>query len=213
MEKEYTIEYDDENVYLYKYGPPDKTGEPTMIVEIDIFLPDPTSELNVSLEQFYVRPRADKGDTTNYRGEGKKALCYLINELVTENKLEPKTVIKLTAFASPDPTSKDVVSKEESDAIMAKYPNITAKFVEEVKRNRRLVAYYETYGFEVVPGEDSGNRTPMTGTVGGILSACSKTGGKKRACSGGYTRRRAHGARAQTKRSGHKRGTRRRLRG
>ena len=210
MEKEYTIEVGERDVHLYKYGPQGESGDP--IVEIDILLPDPALKLNASLEQFYVRPRADEGDR-KYKGEGKKALCFLIGKLVKEERLDPETVIELDAYASPDPTSKDVVSKEESDAIMAKYPNITAEFVEEVKRNRRLVAYYETYGFKVVPGKDSGNRTPMTGTVGGILTACSKTGGKKRACSGGYTRRRAHGARAQRKRFGHTRGTRRRLRG
>ena len=47
-----------------------------------------------------------------------------------------------------------------------------AEAVIKIRENRKLIAYYETYGFKVVPGGDEGVKTKMRGTIEGIVSAC-----------------------------------------
>lgn len=180
------------------------------IINVEIRLPRKDNP-NAVLETFFVFPRAwEEEGKEKYKGEGKKSLCKVIQQLIDEKKLTPKTGIELEASggkASKDFTSTE--SEKELDAFLAKYPKALeilnkiiktnqwlarelpdrpytdadkvkdkARLAEDIRQNQRLVAYYKTYGFTVVPGKDEGNRTPMTGTIGGILSAC-QTGGKK----------------------------------
>ena len=181
------------------------------IINIEIRLPGKDTP-NAFLETFFVFPRTrqEKG-SEKYKGEGKRALCKVIKQLVSEKKIEEKTVIELEA--SGGKAAKGFTSTESEESLnefLSKYPTALkylnesirrnewmaeklpdrpytaadrvkdkARLAEDIRQNQRLVAYYKTYGFTVVPGKDEGNRTPMTGTIGGILSACQKTGGKK----------------------------------
>jgi hypothetical protein len=173
----------------YRFNPVEGVEEP--IVEIAIKLPvrAKTKTTPAFLHTFFVLPRKREG-SKEFKGVGKKALCLFTNELVKKEFLKRDDVIELEAVPSTDPTASTLTCEAQT---------------------RTLVAYYETYGFKVVPGkEDEGNGPLMRGTIEGILQACSTTGGKKRrACSGGYTRRRGPGGRARTKTLRRRRGIRR----
>jgi hypothetical protein len=113
-------------------------------------------------------------------------LLRILHQLESEEALDKFLASYPTAFAILNKTIKtsqwmarelpDRVQYSDADRIKDK-----AREVEGIRQNQRLVAYYKTYGFKVVPGRDQGDRTPMKGTVGGILSACGRkpTGGKK----------------------------------
>jgi hypothetical protein len=231
----------------------DVDGDILLSVDLNIPDRDTTGKLlePAYIQDFYVTPRRETG-TRKYAGEGKKALCFLINKLVSDGVLNKGDAIQLDAIASERSSlppidisvSTDTLKKEldpypslKKRAVVTNQVKNTAKgatakghyiavpvpnptddelrgviipLVQKLRANRKLVAYYETYGFDVVPEADYGDETKMTGTVGKILNACSKTGGKKRrACSGGYTRRRGPGGRARTKTLRRRRGIRR----
>jgi hypothetical protein len=167
------------------------------IVEINIRLPG-QSDPKAFLQHFYVVPRLEKmKGREKYKGVGKKALCKVIKQLKDEDKLKPETVIELEASGGTVPDDFTSTESEESlDKFLAQFPRaleelirdvklekreITiqdkARLAEAIRQNHRLIAYYKTYGLTVV--EDKGESARMTGTIGGILSACQKTGGKK----------------------------------
>jgi len=225
-----------------------------ILVSVDLNIPDRDKSGKLLepayIQDFYVIPRRETG-TRKYAGEGKKALCFLINKLVSDGVLNEGDAIQLDAKGSQRPpaaasASEPPESLESLQTYLKDYPTVAANLfpptqlrpvkkgkrtdwkhvpvtytdeeklqkmrniVTAIRANRKLIAYYETYGFKVVPGKDEGVTTKMTGTVGKILNACSKTGGKKRrACSGGYTRRRGPGGRARTKTLRRRRGIRR----
>lgn len=183
------------------------------IVEINIRLPKP-NDPKAFLAHFYVVPRLEKmKGREKYKGIGKKALCKLISGLVEEKKLTPETVIELDASGGTVPDGFTSTESEESlDKFLASYPSALAdlshdvklekrtmtvmdkaRLVEAIRQNHRLIAYYKTYGLNVV--EDKGESARMTGTIGGILSAC-QTGGKK-------TRRRRKGSKPKSRRRRH----------
>lgn len=196
------------------------------IVEISLQLPKP-NDPTAFLRTFYVVPRLEKmKGREKYKGLGKKALCKLIGGLVEEKKLTPETPIELDASGGTVPKEFTSTESEESlDKFLASYPSALAdldhdvklekreitiqdkaRLAEAIRQNHRLIAYYKTYGLTVV--EDKGESARMSGTIGGILSACQTGGKKRRAYSGGYTRRRERAARAQRKTLRHKRGIR-----
>lgn len=209
------------------------------LAEMTLTLPSRASPEGF-LHTFYVNPRKNRADgqanVTAYKGLGKAMMCAVINKLVSEGSLSPTDVIGLEASGGNSTMEQRKAMRESgmTDAEMkeslGKYNGLLGDLenycrdaedrevnredlVEtlcNVNENKRLVEYYKTYGFTVVPGKDRGYVTEMTGTVGGILGACKPKGGKtRRAYSAGYTRRRAHGVRARTKRSSHTRNTRR----
>jgi hypothetical protein len=241
----------------------DVDGDILLSVDLNIPDRDTTGKLlePAYIQDFYVTPRRETG-TRKYAGEGKKALCFLINKLVSDGVLNKGDAIQLDAIASERSSlppidisvSTDTLKKEldpypslKKRAVVTNQVKNTAKgatakghyiavpvpnptddelrgviipLVQKLRANRKLVAYYETYGFKVVPGEDRGVNTRMRGTIKEIVNECNlardaalaarKTGGKKRrACSGGYTRRRGPGGRARTKTLRRRRGIRR----
>ena len=207
-----------------------KDGE--LFVDIVLVLPFRKIKHAV-LERFFVMPRKKTG-TKEFRGEGKKALCYLMNTLVNEvdkdKKLDIKTVVEVEAEASmspDDPTSTEPT--KDFDTLLKEFPNakgyldppnvpknvlvptgkmnaFTGKPISErqtiyvpgppysdeevvarkarlektIPQNRKLVKYYETYGFDVVPEKDYGYKTKMTGTVEKILNACKPAGAARK---------------------------------
>jgi hypothetical protein len=78
------------------------------IINVEIRLPRKDNP-NAVLETFFVFPRVSEEEgKEKYKGEGKKALCKVIRQLVTEKKLTPTTGIELEA--SGGKASKDFTS-------------------------------------------------------------------------------------------------------
>lgn len=208
--EEYVVGFKgDESVSLFQE---DAAGN----IMVEVVLELPANGKPAYLERFFVLPRKyaeTPADTQKHKGAGKKALCFLINKLVTEKKLEASDVIQLHAEATRQPSAPAAPESLESlRAFLKRYPGTEAKlfpktrltkvgrqwkqapvtytdeerlqglkqFVDDARQNHKLIAYYETYGFNVVPGGDEGTRTLMRGTIGGILGACGKPTGAAR---------------------------------
>jgi hypothetical protein len=200
----------------------DKYGE--ILLSVDLNIPGRNTDGELSepayIQDFYVLPRRNTG-TREYAGQGKKALCFLINKLVSDGVLKEKDAIQLDAKGSQRPlaaasASEPPESLESLQTYLKDYPTVAANLfpptqlrpvkvgrrkdwkhvpvtytdeeklqkmrdkVTAIRANRKLIAYYETYGFKVVPGKDEGVTTKMTGTVGEILKACDPTGAARK---------------------------------
>jgi hypothetical protein len=212
---EYTVTIANGFVSLTK-----KAADGTILVSVHLNLPGPDSGGAAYLKDFYVLPRRNTG-TREYAGEGKKALCFLINKLVSDGVLKEEDAIQLDAIASQRSPLPPIDISESTDTLKKEldpYPSLKKKavvttlsrkmtpgpgkgawipvpvenpsedqrrgviipLVQTLRANRKLVAYYETYGFKVVRGKDEGTVTKMRGTIGEILNKCNPTGAARK---------------------------------
>ena len=171
-------------------------------------LPNPHTREGGFLHMFYVNPRKVKTSVRDYKGLGKAMLCAVVNKLIQDGRLQTTDEIELEASggncSKEDQMAVDK-STEEIEAFLGKYEGLLetirdyyrdAEGREEpvvlnredivdsycnVLANQNLVAYYKTFGFKPIPGQDHGWVTGMKGSVSGILKACVPVpkGGKK----------------------------------
>lgn len=114
-----------------------KRDGPKLIVEIDLVLPFGKIKHAV-LERFFVMPRKETG-TRKYAGEGKKALCYLMNELVKNKELTAETVIQLEAQASRSPDAAPTEPTKDFDTLVKEFPKAKQYIAPEVRFEAKVV--------------------------------------------------------------------------
>lgn len=117
----------------------------TLIVEIDIRLPKYEGG-PASLERFFVLPRKAAQTVKElakakdkYRGEGKKALCYLMNELVNNKELTADTVIQVEAQASISPDAASTEPTKDFDTLLKEFPKANEYIAPKVRFEPKVV--------------------------------------------------------------------------
>lgn len=177
-------------------------GDPIAVLQIIIGYPK--SDTPVHIELFMVSDREQGGD--KLKGLGKAMLCAVFKKLVKIGSVPDYKIVTLDAGGGfmkdkllPDPNLSDeelkqIIRKYGDDALKkleeqyetqwkplgVSYRNVLIQSVRNINQTRRLITYYEGYGFRVQ--KDHGVYAEMMSQVFKILKACSppkKEGGKK----------------------------------
>lgn len=176
------------------------------LADMSMTLPNPRTREGGFLHTFYVNPRKVNTSVRGYKGLGKAMLCAVVNKLIQDGRLQSTDEIELEASggncSKEDQLAIDKPS-EEIEAFLGTYEGLLESIRDyyrdtegreepvalrredildtycNVLANQKLVAYYKTFGFKPIAGQDHGWVTGMKGSVSGILKACVPTGGKK----------------------------------